>query len=98
MFSDVHNRIHFTLSFPKDTTNHDDTSNTYIPVSNPRVRWNPNKASEYVQVLENDTKLASLQVVLPIPWSEKSRSLPMKRLHRLHNSNNFVPYLLTRSY
>ena len=54
MFSDVHNRIHFTLSFPKDTTNHDDTSNTYIPVSNPRVRWNPNKASEYVQVLEND--------------------------------------------
>jgi hypothetical protein len=54
MFSYVHNRIHFTLSFPKDTTNHDDTSNTYIPVSNPRIRWNPNKASEYVQVLEND--------------------------------------------
>lgn len=51
MFSDVHNRIHFTLSFPKDTTNHDDTSNTCIPVSNPRVRWNPNKSSEYVQVL-----------------------------------------------
>jgi hypothetical protein len=23
-------------------------------VSNPRVRWNPNKASEYVQVIEND--------------------------------------------
>jgi hypothetical protein len=54
MFSDVHNRIHFTLSFPKDTTNHDDTSNTYIQVSNPRVRRNPNKASEYVQVLEKD--------------------------------------------
>jgi hypothetical protein len=54
MFSDVHNQIHFTLSFPKDTTNYNDTSNTYDPFINPHVRWNLNKAGEYVQVLEND--------------------------------------------
>jgi hypothetical protein len=33
MFSYVHNRIHFTLSFPKDTTNHDDTLFSKVFVS-----------------------------------------------------------------
>lgn len=50
MFSDVHNRLHFTLYFPAHSGNH----NTSIKTNNKRIRWKTNKAIDFARELEND--------------------------------------------
>ncbi|CAG2208537.1 DLL [Mytilus edulis] len=53
MFSDVHNRLYFSFSFPSSNSlnnshNHTINSNTYI-------RWDSTKTDDFTQVLTNDT-------------------------------------------
>ena len=61
MFSDVHNRIHFTFLFPnvqKSSINQDTHK------LNQHVRWRPAKANEFAEVIEQSPLLSEIENVL----------------------------------
>lgn len=52
MFSDVHNQMHFSIKFPHEVS-HKNTNDIHGCT---HVKWNPNKAEEFSQVLHNDNE------------------------------------------
>ena len=51
MFSDVHNRVHLTLTVEGENNQHNPIDNPNI---NPRVRWRSHKVNEFIQVINDD--------------------------------------------
>jgi hypothetical protein len=55
MFSDVHKRIHFNLSLPNRVIDNSEINlDTTGCIKKPRIKWKPNKANGFIQVLIDD--------------------------------------------
>ena len=61
MFSDVHNRIHCVIDFAHSETMHTNADQNKNDV-NTHVKWNPQRAPEFEQVLGDDTDEVLLHV------------------------------------